>query len=234
MRGAACSGGGQWTPSRLPPPWARVPGPCGSRQASFRQRSAAPSANTRLLLRACSWPVRLRPHLAVREPRTGRAAQPFEHAARPLAGLCCTAARWPGAEHWCVQSARCAAGNIDAQDCLQPQELAAQSCAEGWCAGRNGVYYGARLGKAVKWCRGFPFSVVPHPQYLGSALTARQAWPWRSACLALRGRRRPAQRRKRHCWTQRRAVCLPASAGWPEGQRRSSPTSARAGCGSPR
>lgn len=44
-------------------------------------------------------------------------------------------------------------------------------------AGRDGVYYGTKLGKAVPWCRGFPFSVAPHPQYLGSTLTARRPWP---------------------------------------------------------
>ncbi|KAK9826416.1 hypothetical protein WJX81_002088 [Elliptochloris bilobata] len=37
--------------------------------------------------------------------------------------------------------------------------------------GQDGVYYGTKLGKTVKWCSAFPFSVVPHPQYVGSALT---------------------------------------------------------------
>ncbi len=34
-----------------------------------------------------------------------------------------------------------------------------------------GVFYGARLGHAVPWCRGFPFSLCAHPQYLGVVLT---------------------------------------------------------------
>lgn len=49
--------------------------------------------------------------------------------------------------------------------------------------GGDGVYYGTRLGKRVPWVHGFPFALggggkpgkglkVPHPQYLGSALTA--------------------------------------------------------------
>lgn len=49
--------------------------------------------------------------------------------------------------------------------------------------GGDGVYYGTRLGKRVPWVHGFPFSLggggkpgagvrIPHPQYLGSALTA--------------------------------------------------------------
>jgi hypothetical protein len=49
--------------------------------------------------------------------------------------------------------------------------------------GGDGVYYGTRLGKRVPWVHGFPFSIggggkpgkglrIPHPQYLGSALTA--------------------------------------------------------------
>ena len=33
--------------------------------------------------------------------------------------------------------------------------------------GKSGVYYGNRLGLEVPWVTGFPFSVVPHPQYFG-------------------------------------------------------------------
>ena len=33
--------------------------------------------------------------------------------------------------------------------------------------GKAGVYYGYRLGEPVPWVTGFPFSVVPHPQYFG-------------------------------------------------------------------
>ena len=29
------------------------------------------------------------------------------------------------------------------------------------------MYYGYRLGEPVPWVTGFPFSVVPHPQYFG-------------------------------------------------------------------
>ena len=38
--------------------------------------------------------------------------------------------------------------------------------------GANGVYYGIKLGKKIPWCTGFPFTVVDHPQYVGSVLTA--------------------------------------------------------------
>jgi methylene-fatty-acyl-phospholipid synthase len=37
--------------------------------------------------------------------------------------------------------------------------------------GRRGVFYGNRLGHDVAWCRGFPFSIVRHPQYVGTVLT---------------------------------------------------------------
>jgi len=37
--------------------------------------------------------------------------------------------------------------------------------------GENGVYYGCRLKKEVPWVHGFPFSVVPHPQYLGATIS---------------------------------------------------------------
>jgi len=33
--------------------------------------------------------------------------------------------------------------------------------------GKRGVYYGYRLGEPVPWVTGFPFSVMPHPQYGG-------------------------------------------------------------------
>lgn len=35
----------------------------------------------------------------------------------------------------------------------------------------KGIYYGTKLGYKVKWQTGFPFNVVAHPQYVGSALT---------------------------------------------------------------
>ena len=37
--------------------------------------------------------------------------------------------------------------------------------------GRAGVYYGHRLGMPVPWVSGFPFSVVPHPQYAGVCIS---------------------------------------------------------------
>lgn len=37
--------------------------------------------------------------------------------------------------------------------------------------GEAGVYYGTRLGVRVPWVYGFPFSVVPHPQYFGATLS---------------------------------------------------------------
>nr|BBC28424.1 phospholipid-N-methyltransferase [Chlamydomonas applanata] len=37
--------------------------------------------------------------------------------------------------------------------------------------GTAGVYYGFKLGKKIPWHSGFPFNVVSHPQYVGSALT---------------------------------------------------------------
>jgi phosphatidyl-N-methylethanolamine N-methyltransferase len=37
--------------------------------------------------------------------------------------------------------------------------------------GRVGVFYGNILGHAVPWCREFPFSVLSHPQYVGTVLS---------------------------------------------------------------
>ncbi len=37
--------------------------------------------------------------------------------------------------------------------------------------GKKGVYYGEKLGSKVPWCTSFPFSVVSHPQYVGSVLS---------------------------------------------------------------
>jgi len=34
--------------------------------------------------------------------------------------------------------------------------------------GRAGTFYGVRFGQNVAWVEGFPFSVVPHPQYTGT------------------------------------------------------------------
>jgi len=37
--------------------------------------------------------------------------------------------------------------------------------------GRVGVFYGTRFGHRVSWVEGFPFSVLAHPQYVGTVLT---------------------------------------------------------------
>ena len=37
--------------------------------------------------------------------------------------------------------------------------------------GRTGVFFGDRLGYAVPRCRAFPFSLLAHPQYVGTLLT---------------------------------------------------------------
>mmetsp|Transcript_45665 Transcript_45665/g.148437 ORF Transcript_45665/g.148437 Transcript_45665/m.148437 type:complete len:253 (-) Transcript_45665:283-1041(-) len=38
--------------------------------------------------------------------------------------------------------------------------------------GRNGVYYGFKLGAPVPWCSGFPFNLgFRHPQYVGGTLS---------------------------------------------------------------
>lgn len=40
-----------------------------------------------------------------------------------------------------------------------------------WQLGRKGIFYGARFGHDVPWRTGFPFSVCPHPQYLGTVMS---------------------------------------------------------------
>ena len=37
--------------------------------------------------------------------------------------------------------------------------------------GRIAVFFGDRLGYDVPWCQAFPFSVLAHPQYVGTVLT---------------------------------------------------------------
>jgi len=37
--------------------------------------------------------------------------------------------------------------------------------------GTTGVFYGAQLGHQVAWVRGFPFSLLRHPQYVGTLLS---------------------------------------------------------------
>ena len=37
--------------------------------------------------------------------------------------------------------------------------------------GHAGVYYGFKLGHTIPWHDGFPFNVVPHPQYVGAVMS---------------------------------------------------------------
>jgi len=37
--------------------------------------------------------------------------------------------------------------------------------------GKVGVFYGNRFGHRVPWCERFPFSVLRHPQYVGTVLS---------------------------------------------------------------
>jgi methylene-fatty-acyl-phospholipid synthase len=37
--------------------------------------------------------------------------------------------------------------------------------------GKIGVFYGNRLGYNVPWCKGFPFSLCRHPQYVGAVVS---------------------------------------------------------------
>lgn len=37
--------------------------------------------------------------------------------------------------------------------------------------GKAGVFYGVRFGHPIPWCERFPFSVLRHPQYVGTVLT---------------------------------------------------------------
>jgi phosphatidyl-N-methylethanolamine N-methyltransferase len=37
--------------------------------------------------------------------------------------------------------------------------------------GKVGVFYGNKLGYEILWCRKFPFSLLNHPQYVGTLLT---------------------------------------------------------------
>lgn len=40
-----------------------------------------------------------------------------------------------------------------------------------WRLGATGVFYGARFGHAVPWQRGLPFSLLRHPQYVGTVMS---------------------------------------------------------------
>ncbi len=37
--------------------------------------------------------------------------------------------------------------------------------------GKVGVFYGDKFGYAVRWCQKFPFSLLDHPQYIGTLLS---------------------------------------------------------------
>jgi len=40
-----------------------------------------------------------------------------------------------------------------------------------WRLGKTGVFYGNKLGHDLPWIEGLPFSLVPHPQYVGTAVS---------------------------------------------------------------
>ena len=40
-----------------------------------------------------------------------------------------------------------------------------------WRLGRVGIFYGVRFGHDVPWCTRFPFSLIQHPQYVGTVLS---------------------------------------------------------------
>ena len=37
--------------------------------------------------------------------------------------------------------------------------------------GKHGVFYGVKFGHSVPWSRAFPFSLLSHPQYVGTAMS---------------------------------------------------------------
>jgi methylene-fatty-acyl-phospholipid synthase len=37
--------------------------------------------------------------------------------------------------------------------------------------GSTGVFYGSRFGNDVPWCHAFPFSILSHPQYVGTVMS---------------------------------------------------------------
>src|SRR5262249_32637343 len=54
--------------------------------------------------------------------------------------------------------------------------------------GRVAVFFGDRLGHEGPWCSAFPFSVLPHPQYLGALLSiwgffAAMRFPYPDWCV---------------------------------------------------
>ena len=65
------------------------------------------------------------------------------------------------------------------------------------------VYYGGRLGKRIPWCTGFPFSIVSHPQYVGSVLTV-----WGCFCLTLGQQQQGGACRLAWYWTMLYVVTL--------------------------
>jgi len=40
-----------------------------------------------------------------------------------------------------------------------------------WRLGSEAMFYGNRFGRPIQWQTGFPFSLLPHPQYLGAGLS---------------------------------------------------------------
>ena len=65
-----------------------------------------------------------------------------------------------------VMFSRCNQGKNDKPSVLQTLNVSMYNA-----IGKKGVYYGEKLGSKVPWCTSFPFSVVSHPQYVGSVLS---------------------------------------------------------------
>ena len=65
-----------------------------------------------------------------------------------------------------VMFSRCNQGKNDKPSVLQTLNVSMYNA-----IGKKGVYYGEKLGSKVPWCTSFPFSVVCHPQYVGSVLS---------------------------------------------------------------
>lgn len=72
---------------------------------------------------------------------------------------------WPGELLPCTSSRHYQA-NDDKPSVLQTLNVSMYNA-----IGKKGVYYGEKLGSKVPWCTSLPFSVVSHPQYVGSVLS---------------------------------------------------------------
>lgn len=195
--GRGCSGGGLFRPSRAPRFSAKARLPPSPGCAAFPAAHLLKASVSGVLSR----PVQRVPGL-VRgaDPAARHHVQPVGGACLELGRLWCAPGCRPGAQPGRLQSHRCGAA---CQQCVRaplPAALlppsrclllaaAALASAPEHCkrysdgprahlrgaahTGQNGVYYGSKLGAPVKWCKGLPFSLVVHPQYVGSALTVR-------------------------------------------------------------